>query len=81
MKIKAVCFDLGDTLIYSEQPLSWSDNYKNALEKGFNSINKKPTEEVLQDIKNNKIIDVIFYFPNNSFIKRLDSLAIYSGSS
>jgi putative hydrolase of the HAD superfamily len=40
MKIKAFCFDLGETLIYSGHPLSWADNYKNALEKGFNSINK-----------------------------------------
>jgi putative hydrolase of the HAD superfamily len=44
MKIKAIGFDLGNTLIYSEQPLNWSNNYKNALEKGFYSINKIPTE-------------------------------------
>ncbi|WP_461257356.1 HAD family hydrolase, partial [Treponema sp. R80B11-R83G3] len=43
--IKAVCFDLGDTLVYSDNQLSWADNYKNALEKGFNSINKNPTED------------------------------------
>jgi len=40
MKIKAIGFDLGDTLVYSGQPLNWSNNYKNALEKGFYSINK-----------------------------------------
>jgi len=45
MKIKAICFDLGDTLVYSENQLSWANNYKNALEKGFNSINKEPTED------------------------------------
>ena len=45
MKIKAICFDLGDTLVFSENQLSWANNYKNALEKGFNSINKKPTED------------------------------------
>ena len=45
MKIKAICFDLGDTLVCSENQLSWANNYKNALEKGFNSINKKPTED------------------------------------
>jgi len=45
MKIKAICFDLGDTLICSENQLSWTNNYKNALEKGFNSINKKPKED------------------------------------
>jgi len=45
MKIKAICFDLGDTLVYSENQLSWANNYKNALEKGFNSINKKLTED------------------------------------
>lgn len=45
MKIEAVCFDLGDTLVCSENQLSWANNYKNALEKGFNSINKKPTED------------------------------------
>ena len=44
MNLKAVCFDLGDTLVYSENQLSWANNYKNALEKGFNSINKIPTE-------------------------------------
>jgi len=44
MKIKAICFDLGDTLVCFENQLSWANNYKNALEKGFNSINKKPTE-------------------------------------
>jgi len=45
MKIKAICFDLGDTLVCSESQLSWTNNYKNALEKGFNSINKEPTED------------------------------------
>jgi putative hydrolase of the HAD superfamily len=45
MKIKAVCFDLGDTLVYSENQLSWTNNYKNALEKGFSSINKKLSED------------------------------------
>ena len=45
MKIKAICFDLGETLIYSGNPPSWSSNYKNALAKGFNSIKKSPTEE------------------------------------
>jgi len=45
MKIKAICFDLGDTLVCSENQLSWANNYKNALEKGFNSINKEPTED------------------------------------
>jgi len=45
MKIKAICFDLGDTLVYSENQLSWANNYKNALEKGFSSINKNPTED------------------------------------
>jgi putative hydrolase of the HAD superfamily len=45
MKIKAICFDLGDTLVYSENQLSWANNYKNALENGFNSINKKPIED------------------------------------
>jgi putative hydrolase of the HAD superfamily len=44
MKIKAIGFDLGDTLVYSGQPLNWSNNYKNALEKGFYSINRMPTE-------------------------------------
>ncbi|MDR2941492.1 MAG: HAD family hydrolase [Treponema sp.] len=44
MKIKAIGFDLGNTLIYSEQSLNWSNNYKNALEKGFYSIKKMPTE-------------------------------------
>jgi len=45
MKIKAVCFDLGDTLICSDNQLSWANNYKNALEKSFNSINKNPAED------------------------------------
>jgi putative hydrolase of the HAD superfamily len=45
MKIKAICFDLGDTLICSENQLNWANNYKNALEKGFKSINKEPTED------------------------------------
>jgi len=45
MKIKAICFDLGDTLICSENQLSWANNYKNALEEGFNSINKELTED------------------------------------
>ena len=45
MKIKAICFDLGDTLVYSENQLSWANNYKNALENGFNFINKKPIED------------------------------------
>jgi len=45
MKIKAICFDLGDTLVYSENQLSWTNNYKNALENGFSSINKKPSED------------------------------------
>jgi putative hydrolase of the HAD superfamily len=44
MKIKAIGFDLGDTLVYSGQPLNWSNNYKNALEKGFFPINRIPTE-------------------------------------
>jgi putative hydrolase of the HAD superfamily len=44
LKIKAVGFDLGDTLVYSGHPLNWSNNYRNAFEKGFNSINKTPTE-------------------------------------
>jgi len=44
MKIKAIGFDLGDTLVYSGHPLNWSNNYKNALEKSFYSINKIPTE-------------------------------------
>jgi len=45
MKIKAICFDLGDTLVCSENQLSWANNYKNALEKGFDSINIEPTED------------------------------------
>ena len=44
MKIKAIGFDLGDTLIYSGHPLSWSKNYRNALEKGFLLINRIPTD-------------------------------------
>jgi putative hydrolase of the HAD superfamily len=44
MKVKAIGFDLGNTLVYSEQPLNCSNNYKNALEKGFYSIKKIPTE-------------------------------------
>ena len=40
MKIKAIGFDLGDTLVYSGHPLNWSNNYKNALEKGFYSKKK-----------------------------------------
>jgi len=44
MDIKAMGFDLGDTLVYSGHPLNWSNNYKNALERGFYSINKMPTE-------------------------------------
>ena len=44
MKIKAISFDLGDTLVYYGQPLNWSNNYKNALEKGFYSINRISTE-------------------------------------
>jgi putative hydrolase of the HAD superfamily len=42
--IKAIGFDLGDTLIYSGQPLGWSKNYRNALERGFIKINKVPTD-------------------------------------
>ena len=49
MKIKAVCFDLGDTLVYSENQLNWANNYKNALEKGFCSISKIPTEDDYND--------------------------------
>jgi putative hydrolase of the HAD superfamily len=46
MKIKAMCFDLGDTLIYnSGMPLSWANYYKTALEKGFAKINKILTNE------------------------------------
>ena len=45
MKIKAICFDLGDSFVYSENQLSWANNYKNALENGFNFINKKPIED------------------------------------
>jgi putative hydrolase of the HAD superfamily len=44
MKIKAVCFDLGDTLIYSGHSLNWSNHYRDALEEGFYSINKIPTD-------------------------------------
>jgi len=44
MKVKSICFDLGDTLINSGHPLSWSSNYKKALGKGFLSINKLSTD-------------------------------------
>jgi len=44
MKIKAICFDLGDTLVYSGHSLNWSNHYRNALEKGFRAINMEPTE-------------------------------------
>jgi putative hydrolase of the HAD superfamily len=43
--IKAICFDLGDTLFYNPgMPLSWAKNYKNALKIGFEKINKTFTE-------------------------------------
>jgi putative hydrolase of the HAD superfamily len=43
--IKAICFDLGDTLFYSSgMSLSWTKYYKIALEKGFDKINKRMTE-------------------------------------
>ena len=45
MKIEAICFDLGETLISGGHSLSWASNYKNALAKGFKSIKKSPTEE------------------------------------
>jgi len=44
LKIRAIGFDLGDTLVYSGHPLNWSNNYRNALGKGFYSINKLLTE-------------------------------------
>ena len=44
MKIKAICFDLGETLIYSGHPLNWSNHYRDALEKGFCAINIVPTD-------------------------------------
>ena len=40
MKIRAICFDLSDTLIYSGHSLNWSKHYRDALERGFYSINK-----------------------------------------
>jgi putative hydrolase of the HAD superfamily len=42
--MKAICFDLGDTLINTGHSLSWADNYKNALEKGFRLIKRIPTD-------------------------------------
>jgi len=44
MKIKAICFDLGDTLIYSGHSLNWSNHYRDALEKGFCAINIVPND-------------------------------------
>ena len=49
MKIKAICFDLGETLIFSGHPLSWSSHYRNALEKGFLTINWTPSDKDFMD--------------------------------
>ena len=49
MKIKAICFDLGETLIFSGHPLSWSSHYRNALEKGFLTINRTPSDKDFLD--------------------------------
>ncbi|MBL0317298.1 MAG: HAD family hydrolase [Flavobacteriales bacterium] len=45
--IKAVGFDLGDTLIeYEGVPLNWSSYYDDALKIGFDNINRKYTNDI-----------------------------------
>jgi len=51
MSINAVAFDLGDTLISYNVPLSWESLYDGALKDVLNSLGRKPQQQFLIDGK------------------------------
>ena len=82
MKIKAIGFDIGGTLVNYNKPLNWSASYQDALQFMCKENQIKYTEEILEFCKNKDIkcavyTDVAYGIGDEFSLKDIEEIKNY----